>query len=129
MMARICESAALDQRLVRCTDKKFVRNFPLMFMHHAEQLLELHRGQGMDIYWRDSHVCPSEEDYKEMVIRSECPYTTIAIFLLLYAHYRVLFLSVCRPIFLFNLWSDIRIFVITLNDVSVLFSFVMSQVL
>jgi len=34
-------------------------------------LLELHQGQGMDIYWRDSHICPSEEDYKEMVIRSK----------------------------------------------------------
>lgn len=37
----------------------------------AEQLLELHRGQGMDIYWRDANVCPTEEEYKEMVIRSE----------------------------------------------------------
>lgn len=35
----------------------------------TEQLLELHRGQGMDIYWRDTHICPSEEEYKEMVIR------------------------------------------------------------
>jgi geranylgeranyl diphosphate synthase type 3 len=24
----------------------------------------------MDIYWRDSCQCPSEEDYKEMVLRS-----------------------------------------------------------
>jgi len=36
----------------------------------VEQLLELHQGQGMDIYWRDAHVCPTEEEYKEMVIRS-----------------------------------------------------------
>ncbi|XP_059156776.1 geranylgeranyl pyrophosphate synthase-like isoform X1 [Physella acuta] len=35
----------------------------------TESLLELHRGQGMDIYWRDSVVCPTEEDYKLMVIR------------------------------------------------------------
>lgn len=35
----------------------------------TEQLLELHRGQGMDIYWRDSVQCPSEEEYKTMVIR------------------------------------------------------------
>lgn len=40
-------------------------------MFCAEQLLELHQGQGMDIYWRDAHICPSEEHYKEMVIRSE----------------------------------------------------------
>ncbi|XP_070187577.1 geranylgeranyl pyrophosphate synthase-like isoform X2 [Littorina saxatilis] len=35
----------------------------------TEQLLELHRGQGMDIYWRDAVICPTEEDYKLMVIR------------------------------------------------------------
>ncbi|XP_074643488.1 geranylgeranyl pyrophosphate synthase-like [Tubulanus polymorphus] len=35
----------------------------------TEQLIELHRGQGMDIYWRDSYSCPTEEEYKEMVIR------------------------------------------------------------
>ncbi|XP_067671163.1 geranylgeranyl pyrophosphate synthase-like isoform X1 [Haliotis asinina] len=35
----------------------------------TEQLLELHRGQGMDIYWRDTVLCPTEEDYKTMVIR------------------------------------------------------------
>ncbi len=34
------------------------------------QMLELHRGQGMDIYWRDSSQCPSEPDYCEMVKRS-----------------------------------------------------------
>ncbi|BFZ18010.1 hypothetical protein BsWGS_21049 [Bradybaena similaris] len=35
----------------------------------TEHLLELHRGQGMDIYWRDAVVCPTEEEYKLMVIR------------------------------------------------------------
>ncbi|KAH3869566.1 geranylgeranyl pyrophosphate synthase-like isoform X1 [Dreissena polymorpha] len=35
----------------------------------TEQILELHRGQGMDIYWRDTVSCPSEEEYKTMVIR------------------------------------------------------------
>lgn len=37
----------------------------------TEQLLELHKGQGMDIYWRDSYTCPSEEEYKLMVKRSK----------------------------------------------------------
>ncbi|XP_004524463.1 geranylgeranyl pyrophosphate synthase isoform X2 [Ceratitis capitata] len=36
---------------------------------YTEQLLELHRGQGMEIYWRDSFTCPSESDYKLMTIR------------------------------------------------------------
>lgn len=33
----------------------------------TQQLLELHRGQGMDIYWRDAVVCPSESQYRAMV--------------------------------------------------------------
>ncbi|KAG5316019.1 GGPPS synthase, partial [Acromyrmex insinuator] len=36
---------------------------------YMEQLLELHRGQGMDIFWRDNFICPTEEDYKIMTIR------------------------------------------------------------
>ncbi|KAH8378934.1 hypothetical protein KR009_002143 [Drosophila setifemur] len=36
---------------------------------YTEQLLELHRGQGMEIYWRDSFTCPSESDYKLMTVR------------------------------------------------------------
>ncbi|KAI5726104.1 hypothetical protein M8J77_025287 [Diaphorina citri] len=38
---------------------------------YTEQLLELHRGQGMEIYWRDNYTCPSEEEYRTMTIRSE----------------------------------------------------------
>ena len=37
---------------------------------HTEQLLELHRGQGKDIYWRDNHLCPTEEEYFTMVKQS-----------------------------------------------------------
>lgn len=33
----------------------------------VEELLNLHRGQGMDLYWRDTLTCPSEENYLEMV--------------------------------------------------------------
>ena len=34
-----------------------------------EQMLELHRGQGMEIYWRDNFRCPTEEEYRQMTIR------------------------------------------------------------
>eukprot|EP00697_Spironema_sp_BW2_P014913 gnl/Spiro4/5568_TR2829_c0_g1_i1.p1 gnl/Spiro4/5568_TR2829_c0_g1~~gnl/Spiro4/5568_TR2829_c0_g1_i1.p1 ORF type:complete len:349 (+),score=66.72 gnl/Spiro4/5568_TR2829_c0_g1_i1:49-1047(+) len=34
----------------------------------TEELLCLHRGQGLDIYWRDNNVCPSEEQYRSMVL-------------------------------------------------------------
>lgn len=36
---------------------------------YNEQLLELHRGQGMELYWRDNFLCPSEEEYIEMTKR------------------------------------------------------------
>eukprot|EP01113_Clastostelium_recurvatum_P045695 TRINITY_DN788_c0_g1_i1.p1 TRINITY_DN788_c0_g1~~TRINITY_DN788_c0_g1_i1.p1 ORF type:complete len:292 (-),score=54.27 TRINITY_DN788_c0_g1_i1:2088-2963(-) len=34
-----------------------------------EELISLHRGQGMDIYWRDNNKCPSEEEYSDMVLK------------------------------------------------------------
>lgn len=33
----------------------------------TDELLQLHKGQGMDLYWRDSLICPTEEEYLEMV--------------------------------------------------------------
>lgn len=38
---------------------------------YTEQLLELHRGQGIEIYWRDNFQCPTEEEYKEMTMKSK----------------------------------------------------------
>ena len=32
-------------------------------------MLELHRGQGMEIYWRDNFICPTEEEYRQMIDR------------------------------------------------------------
>lgn len=34
-----------------------------------EQVLEIHRGQGMDIYWRDNFTRPTESAYKQMTIQ------------------------------------------------------------
>eukprot|EP00163_Fabomonas_tropica_P011229 TRINITY_DN2182_c0_g1_i2.p1 TRINITY_DN2182_c0_g1~~TRINITY_DN2182_c0_g1_i2.p1 ORF type:complete len:234 (+),score=30.61 TRINITY_DN2182_c0_g1_i2:279-980(+) len=31
------------------------------------ELLNLHRGQGMDIYWREHRECPTEDEYMRMV--------------------------------------------------------------
>ncbi|KAJ5901949.1 hypothetical protein N7495_002477 [Penicillium taxi] len=33
----------------------------------VKELLNLHRGQGMDLYWRDTLTCPTEDEYLEMV--------------------------------------------------------------
>lgn len=40
---------------------------PKAIIIYTEELLNLHRGQGMDLFWRDTLTCPSEEDYLEMV--------------------------------------------------------------
>jgi geranylgeranyl diphosphate synthase, type III len=34
----------------------------------TSELLNLHRGQGYDIYWRDHYTCPTEEQYIQMVL-------------------------------------------------------------
>lgn len=34
---------------------------------YTDELCNLHRGQGMDLFWRDTLTCPTEEDYLEMV--------------------------------------------------------------
>ena len=35
---------------------------------YLDQMLELHHGQGMEIWWRDNFVSPSENEYRQMVI-------------------------------------------------------------
>jgi geranylgeranyl diphosphate synthase type 3 len=32
--------------------------------------MNLHRGQGLDLYWRETYHCPTEEEYMEMVMNS-----------------------------------------------------------
>lgn len=48
------------QELVRLGNKQGIALF-------AEELINLHRGQGMDLFWRDTLTCPTEDDYLEMV--------------------------------------------------------------
>lgn len=45
----------------------FRLNNPTAIKIYTEELLNLHRGQGMDLFWRDTLTCPSEDDYLEMV--------------------------------------------------------------
>ncbi|KAK2875663.1 hypothetical protein FQN49_001521 [Arthroderma sp. PD_2] len=42
-------------------------NSPEAINIFIKELMNLHRGQGMDLYWRDNLTCPTEEDYLEMV--------------------------------------------------------------
>jgi len=44
-------------------------NHPKAVEVFTEQLLELHRGQGMEIYWRDSFQCPTEQQYRDTIVK------------------------------------------------------------
>ncbi|XP_022188980.1 geranylgeranyl pyrophosphate synthase [Nilaparvata lugens] len=50
-------------------DKVLKLEHPEATTVYTEQLLELHRGQGMEIFWRDNYTCPSEDDYRVMTMR------------------------------------------------------------
>ncbi|KAL9540051.1 hypothetical protein MBANPS3_009907 [Mucor bainieri] len=45
-------------------------NVPSMMQVCTEELINLHRGQGIELYWRDSLTCPTEEEYIDMVNNS-----------------------------------------------------------
>ena len=40
---------------------------PALVNIFTEELCNLHRGQGMDLYWRDTLTCPTEPEYLQMV--------------------------------------------------------------
>ena len=40
---------------------------PVAIQIYTTELLNLHRGQGMDLFWRDTLTCPTEDEYLEMV--------------------------------------------------------------
>ncbi|KAI8069072.1 isoprenoid synthase domain-containing protein [Gilbertella persicaria] len=42
-------------------------NNPEMIHACTEELINLHKGQGIELYWRDSLTCPTEEEYIDMV--------------------------------------------------------------
>ncbi|XP_041043387.1 geranylgeranyl pyrophosphate synthase isoform X2 [Carcharodon carcharias] len=50
-------------------EKVLTLDHPEAIKVFTKQLLDLHRGQGLDIYWRDTYTCPTIEDYKAMVLQ------------------------------------------------------------
>jgi geranylgeranyl diphosphate synthase type 3 len=42
-------------------------NWPEAIKIFNEEMMNLHRGQGMELYWRDTCQPPSEEDYLQMI--------------------------------------------------------------
>lgn len=49
-------------------DKIMELNHPKAMKIHIEKVLDMLRGQGMELYWRDKFICPTEEEYYQMVI-------------------------------------------------------------
>ncbi|XP_021200662.2 terpene synthase isoform X1 [Helicoverpa armigera] len=60
---------AANYTMIVALEKTQELGHPMATRVYTEQLLELHRGQGIEIYWRDNFQCPSEEEYKEMTIK------------------------------------------------------------
>ncbi|XP_005795279.1 geranylgeranyl pyrophosphate synthase [Xiphophorus maculatus] len=50
-------------------EKVLILEHPEAVRVFTRQLLELHRGQGLDIHWRDTYTCPTEEEYRNMVLQ------------------------------------------------------------
>jgi geranylgeranyl diphosphate synthase, type III len=44
-----------------------LRNPAIAIRIFTEEMLNLHRGQGMDIFWRDTLTIPTEDEYLKMV--------------------------------------------------------------
>ena len=45
--------------------------FPSSIPTFTEEMINLHFGQGLEIYHRDNHICPSFEDYFKIVENSK----------------------------------------------------------
>lgn len=50
-------------------EKVLILEHPEAVRVFTRQLLELHRGQGLDIHWRDTYTCPTEQEYRKMVLQ------------------------------------------------------------
>ncbi|KAL8794240.1 MAG: hypothetical protein Q9195_003194 [Heterodermia aff. obscurata] len=48
------------EELVKLNNAKVVQIY-------TEELINLHRGQGLDLFWRDTLTCPNEDEYLQMV--------------------------------------------------------------
>ncbi|XP_045446781.1 geranylgeranyl pyrophosphate synthase [Melitaea cinxia] len=60
---------AANYVVIIALEKTLKLGHPMATTVYTEQLLELHRGQGIEIYWRDNFQCPTEEEYKEMTMK------------------------------------------------------------
>jgi geranylgeranyl diphosphate synthase type 3 len=66
-----CTINAAKYGIVTGIKKVLSLNHPDATTVFTELVLDALRGQEMDIHWRDTFVCPSVEEYKEIVKRSK----------------------------------------------------------
>nr|BAJ79290.1 geranylgeranyl diphosphate synthase [Reticulitermes speratus] len=57
-------------------------NHPEAMTVCTEQFLEMYWGDGMEIYWRDNYICPSLEEYKQLIKRKTRGYLMLEIALM-----------------------------------------------
>ncbi|XP_018378172.1 PREDICTED: geranylgeranyl pyrophosphate synthase-like [Trachymyrmex cornetzi] len=60
-------NAANYLELIAC--EKLTNLHPMAVKILIEQLMEFYKGQGMDIYWKENFICPTEKDYNIVAIR------------------------------------------------------------
>lgn len=58
---------ALSELLELCSGANDGMKTEAVMRDFTREMLNLHTGQHMDIYWRDSTTCPSEDQYLEMI--------------------------------------------------------------
>jgi geranylgeranyl diphosphate synthase type 3 len=63
--------SAANCQIYRVLEMVLSLNHPEAVRIFTKQALELHRGQAMDIYCRDNYICPSVEEYQEIIKRSK----------------------------------------------------------
>lgn len=75
----------------------------LLFLRdNIEELVNLHRGQGFDIYWRDNLKCPSELEYMDMVAASMFIHFFVFLLLFISIHYFIYCFIYSHFLFNFN---------------------------
>lgn len=62
----------------------------------SDELINLHRGQGLDLFWRDSLTCPTEDEYIEMVNNKTGGLLRLAVKLM----------QACSSSTMYSLWYD-----------------------
>ncbi|XP_018364811.1 PREDICTED: geranylgeranyl pyrophosphate synthase-like [Trachymyrmex cornetzi] len=60
-------NAANYLQLITC--EKLINLHPMAVKIFVEQLMEFYKGQGMDIYWKENFICPTEKDYNIVAVK------------------------------------------------------------